>query len=255
MIIKLFNKVAGNWGYALKKNEQVIPNDILNDKEFILLYEKCKDYTMTSIERMYSLYQSINYIFRNNIEGDFVECGVWKGGSSMLMALMLKHHGKTNRKLYLYDTFEGMSEPTKFDKTFSGQSATELLKKEKKEIASSLWCYSSLDEVKNNLFLTGFPPENIIFIKGKVENTLKENLPGSTSLLRLDTDWYESTKIELELLFPLLKEKGILIIDDFGHWDGAKKAVTEYFKKNEIEPFLFRIDFTGRLIIKLSDKK
>jgi O-methyltransferase len=250
MVIKMLNKIAGNWNYTFKKNESAIPNDILSDQEFCMLYEQCKHFTMTSVERMYSLYQSIDYIFKNDIEGDFVECGVWKGGSSMLMAMMLKQHGMTNRKLYLYDTFEGMSEPTESDKTSTGKNASDLLQQENKEDTSSIWCYSSLEEVKSNLFSTGFPRENIFFIKGKVEDTLKENLPGKLSLLRLDTDWYESTKTELELLYPLLKEKGVLIIDDFGHWEGAKKAVVEYFEKNKLNPFLFRIDFTGKLMIK-----
>lgn len=254
MIIKLMNKIAGYSGYAFRKKEIPIPEDIFNEKEFMLLYEKCKDYTMTTIERMYSLYQSMNYIFKNNIQGDLVECGVWKGGSSMLMAFMLQKYGMADRRLYLYDTFEGMSEPSEFDKTFTGKSANDLLEREKKEDSSSVWCYSSIDEVKRNLFSTGFPPENIVFVKGKVEETLTGNLPGKLSLLRLDTDWYESTRTELELLYPLLMEKGILIIDDFGHWDGAKKAVIEYFEKNEPNPFLFRIDFTGRLMIKPSDK-
>jgi predicted O-methyltransferase YrrM len=254
MVIKILNRLAGNFGYALKKKESNIPVDIFSDKDFMLLYDQCKDYTMTTIERMYSLYQSMNYILKNNIEGNFVECGVWKGGSSMLIALMLQKQQMNNRKLYLYDTFEGMSEPSEFDKTFSGQSAEVLLTKEKKEIQSSVWCYSSLDEVKLNLYSTGFAKENIIFIKGKVEDTIKDNLPGNLSLLRLDTDWYESTKIELELLYPLLQNNGVLIIDDFGHWDGAKRAVVEYFEKIKLNPFLFRIDFTGRLMIKPGDK-
>jgi hypothetical protein len=250
MIIKMLNKIAGNWNYAFKKKESDIPSDILTDQQFFKLYEQCKDYTMTSIERMYSLYQSMNYIFKNNIDGDFVECGVWKGGSAMLIAIMLKQNGMINRKLYLYDTFEGMSEPTESDKTLTGKNASDLLQEQNKEEASSIWCYSSLEEVKLNLISTGFSSENIFFIKGKVEDTLRENLPGKLSLLRLDTDWYESTKMELEFLFPLLVEKGILIIDDFGHWEGAKRAVVEYFEKNKLNPFLSRIDFTGRLMIK-----
>jgi len=205
---------------------------------------------MTTIERMYSLYQAMDYIFKNNVEGDLVECGVWKGGSSMLMALMLEKYKMKKRKLYLFDTFEGMSEPSLVDKTYAGDSASDLLKRERKEIASSVWCYSSLEEVKENLLSTGLEAGNLYFVKGKIEETLKKNLPGKLSLLRLDTDWYESTKVELELLFPLLNEKGVLIIDDFGHWEGAKKAVVEYFDKEKLTPFLFRIDFTGRLMIK-----
>lgn len=250
MIVKSLNKIVSIWGYSFKKKEPAIPSDILNDQRFCALYAKCKDFTMTSVERMYSLYQSVDYVFKNNIEGDFVECGVWKGGSSMLIALILKEYGMINRKLYLYDTFEGMSEPTGSDKTSTGKNAIDLLQQENKQDSSSIWCYASLEDVKANLLSTGFPTENIFFIEGKVEDTLKDNLPSKISLLRLDTDWYESTKKELEFLFPLLVEKGVLIIDDFGHWEGAKKAVVEYFTTNNLNPFLFRIDFTGRLLIK-----
>ena len=146
----------------------------------------------------------MNYIFKNNLPGDFVECGVWKGGSSMMIALMLKKHGFTGRKLYLYDTFEGMSEPTEADKTSQGEGAKELLSVQDKADDTSIWCYSSLDEVKKNLLSTGFSSGNIVFVKGKVEDTLPGTLPGKLSLLRLDTDWYESTKTELEHLYPLL---------------------------------------------------
>jgi hypothetical protein len=143
-----------------------------------------------------------------------------------------------------------MSEPGKFDTSFKGDPADKLLAKEKKnDSKESIWCYSPLEDVKENLYSTGYPKENLVFIKGKVEDTLSQNMPGKLALLRLDTDWYESTKIELELLYPLLVEKGVLIIDDFGHWDGAKKAVVEYFEKTNYL-FLHRIDYTGRLMIK-----
>jgi hypothetical protein len=205
---------------------------------------------MTSIERMYSLYQSLNYVFQNRIEGDFVECGVWKGGSSMMVALYLKERGLINCKVYLYDTFEGMNDPSEFDKDFSGEDAKKMLDVQDKKDDDSIWCYSSLEEVRNNLLSTGYPPENLIFIKGKVEDTLNGDLPGKLALLRLDTDWYESTKKELTCLYPLLNQKGVLIIDDFGHWEGAKKAVIEYFNERNQQPLLHRIDNTGRIMIK-----
>jgi hypothetical protein len=115
---------------------------------------------------------------------------------------------------------------------------------------SSVWCYSPLEEVKENLYSTGYPKDNLIFVQGKVEDTLPAIKPGKLSLLRLDTDWYESTRVELELLYPLLIEKGILILDDFGHWEGAKKAVVEYFQAQNRHPLLQRIDYTARLMIK-----
>lgn len=250
MIISLFNKALNSFGLEIKKREEILPVDISSDPLFMKLYGQCRPYTMTSIERMFSLYQCLEYVIKNNLEGEFVECGVWKGGSSMMMALYLKEKGITNRKLYLYDTFEGMSEPTDADKTFSGEKAKKLLNVQKKENEDSIWCYSSIDEVRDNIAITGYPVDNIVLVKGKVEDTLQLTLPGPVALLRLDTDWYESTKIELEKLFPLLVSRGILIIDDFGHWEGAKKAVVEYFSNMHKYPLLHRIDYTGRIMIK-----
>lgn len=98
---------------------------------------------------------------------------------------------------------------------------------------------------------TGYSFNNIVFIKGKVEDTLiKEAQPEKISLLRLDTDWYESTKAELEHLFPKLEKEGVLVIDDYGHWQGARKAVDEYFSKNKINILLNRVDYTCRMGIK-----
>jgi O-methyltransferase len=253
MIVKLFNKMLKPLGYQLsakQTGQSIAVYDIISDASFMRLYERCKPYTMTSIERLFSLYQSLNYIFQNQIEGDFVECGVWKGGSSMMIALYLQEKGIRDRRIYMYDTFEGMSEPSEFDKSHTGDDAKELLSAQEKTEADSIWCYSALEEVKSNLSATGFPSENLVFIKGKVEDTLNNNLPGRLALLRLDTDWYESTKKELVCLYPLLNQNGILIIDDFGHWEGAKKAVLEYFSENKLGPLLHRIDNTGRIMVK-----
>ena len=256
MFLNLVNKITNKFGYKIKVERLNFPYDIFGDKEFMDLYNTCKDYTMTSLERMYSLYNSMHYIITNKIEGDLVECGVWKGGSAMLMALMLKKHGIMDKKIHLYDTFEGMSEPSSIDKTINAVNASTLLSKQKKENERSVWCYSPMEEVTKTLFSIGYPQKNLIFVKGKVEDTLLEQVPAKISLLRLDTDWYESTKIELQILYPLLSEKGVLIIDDFGYWEGAQKAVMEYFTQNDNHQFLHRIDYTGRLIIKtLNDIK
>lgn len=250
MQLRLVNRVLSRFGYVRKEIAADLPVDIKEDTVFLGLYDKCRPYTMTSVERMFGMYKAVNYIIDNKIPGDFVECGVWKGGSSMMIALTLKERSISDRSIFLYDTFEGMSEPTDNDKSFSGIDAAQLLKKEDPAISSSVWCVSSIEEVKSNLKSTGYPADKLHFIKGKVEDTLPANIPGPLAMLRLDTDWYESTKIEMELLFPLLVAKGVLIIDDFGHWQGAKKAVLEYFKNEKLSPYLNRLDYTGRLIIK-----
>lgn len=216
------------------------------------IYEECKPYTMTSAERMYALYKAVNYIIDNNIPGDFVECGVWKGGSSMLIAKTLKSRGITDRTIWLYDTFEGMSTPTEKDMDYTGQKAETLLKNSSKDNAESVWCYSSLDEVEKNILSTGYPSQNIKLVKGKVEETIPEFIPESNiALLRLDTDWYESTKHEMIHLYPKLKQSGVLIIDDYGHWVGAKKAIDEYISEYNIPILLNVIDYTGRIAVKV----
>ncbi len=226
------------------------PPDIALDTAFLELYEKCRPYTMTSIERMYALYKAMHYVIDNQVPGDFIECGVWKGGSSMMMALTLLERNIRNRKIYLYDTFEGMSAPTEQDFTYAGDAAEKLLATQKKEKSDSVWCYSPIDEVKSNIAKAGYPVDMLQFVQGKVEDTLLHTVPVHIALLRLDTDWYASTKMELEVLYPKLADKGVLIIDDFGHWEGAKKAVVEYFATASYKPLLQRIDDTGRICIK-----
>jgi O-methyltransferase len=208
-------------------------------------------FTMTSHERMASLVESTKFIVENNIEGDIVECGVWRGGSMMIIASVLMALGDTSRSLYLYDTYQGMSQPSDDDVDFAGNAAsTRLL-----EMAQSKenWCEASLEDVQENLFATGYPSNKIHFIKGTVEETIPATIPQRIALLRLDTDWYESTKHELTHLYPLLNSSGILIIDDYGHWQGAKKAVDEFFKDSQI--YLHRIDYTGRLVVKPASKQ
>jgi hypothetical protein len=250
-MIGMLNKLAGKFNLRLVSNKTSIPPDLLGDEKFMKLYQEVRPFTMTSPERLFALYQSINFVIENNIPGDFVECGVWKGGSSMMIAKTLRSLGVEDRSLWLYDTYEGMSEPTAEDRDFSGKTAEELLKASDKSDSNSVWCFSSMDEVQQNLTRTGYPLSRIKFIKGKVEDTIPGEIPKSIALLRLDTDWYSSTMHELIHLYPLLANSGVLIIDDFGHWEGAKKAVLEYFSQHGRMPLINRIDDTGRIILKI----
>lgn len=172
----------------------------------------------------------------------------------MAVAIALKKYCKEDRNLYLYDTFEGMPFPGVNDKTLHGIPASSLLKsshKRNKSDADSIWCYASIEDVQRNIRLTSYPSENIHFIQGKVEDTLPEKAPEKIALLRLDTDWYESTVHEMEHLFPRLVRGGVLIVDDYGHWQGAKKAIDEYVEKNKVKLLLNRIDYTGRIAVKI----
>jgi len=189
-------------------------------------------------------------LVEHNIEGDFVECGVWRGGSTMAaIDTLMKVNDKT-RSIYLYDTFEGMSAPTKHDRALTGKTAQEMLNTSDKQVATSVWCYSTLEEVRKNIEGLAYPESQIHFVKGKVEDTIPSTIPQQIALLRLDTDWYESTAHELEHLFPRVVPGGIIIIDDYGHWTGARKAVDEYIESKKLKLFLNRIDYSARLAIK-----
>ncbi|MBX3625509.1 MAG: class I SAM-dependent methyltransferase [Rhizobacter sp.] len=212
------------------------------------IIQRVSPFTMTSLERRASLLGAVDHIVKHRIAGDIVECGVWRGGSMMAVALALMARGDTSRHLYLYDTFEGMSEPTEHDKALSGELAQTQLARTDRE--HPLWAVAGLEDVKANLASTGYPAERIHYVQGKVEDTIPATLPKQIALLRLDTDWYESTRHELQHLYPLLAKHGPLIIDDYGHWQGARQAVDEYFA-NAAEPvFLHRVDYTARLHIK-----
>lgn len=219
------------------------------EQQFMELYNQCKTETMTSVERMYGLYKACEYVTKNKVSGDFVECGVWRGGSSMMAAKTFKALGDLNRNFYLYDTYEGMSLPTEHDISIKNEKVLEQWQKHQQEDTKIL-AKAALDIVKQNMSRTAYPEQLIHYVKGKVEDTIPNTISEQIALLRLDTDWYESTKHELQHLYPRLISGGILIIDDYGHWQGSRKAVDEYFMQLNFFPYLHRLDYTGRLFIK-----
>ncbi len=237
----MFKKLA-------KKKEPEFPADF--EKLHIDTIRKVQTETMTSPERIFGLVEATKYIVANNIPGDIVECGVWRGGSVMAIIHVLEEMHSADKSIYLYDTFDGMTEPTGEDVSVHGGSAKDLLKENKKDEENVIWAYSGIDIVKKNVYATSYPKDKIHFVQGKVEETIPGTIPEKISLLRLDTDWYESTRHELEHLFPRLSKGGILILDDYGHWQGARKAADEYFGKYNINIFLSRVDYTGRIAVK-----
>jgi O-methyltransferase len=206
-----------------------------------------KPYTQTSPERLFALCEAVKYISVNQVIGDIVECGVWKGGSMMAVAKTLLSLNDESRVLHLFDTYEGMTNPGENDVAVTGKTAQELMNKSKKEEQESIWCYAPLEDVRKAVFSVGYNPQKIHFVQGKVEDTIPQKAPSKIALLRLDTDWYESTRHELIHLFPRISPGGVIIIDDYGHWLGAKKAVDEYLQEYKIPLLLNRIDYTGRI--------
>jgi len=214
-----------------------------------MLIKNASKYSMTGTLRMWALMNAIKYVNANNIPGDIVECGVWRGGN-LILAAKLVNNDKQLRKIWGFDTFSGMTEPTIFDTFSDGTHVSHILNDSvKEENTKNIHAFVSKNQVLSNL-KTNSVDHLIQLVEGRVEETLlnESNLPVSISILRLDTDWYESTKIELEILYPRLKRGGVCIIDDYGHYSGAKKAVDEYFGIHK--PWMHYIDYTCRLIIK-----
>jgi|SRR5579864_561953 len=220
------------------------------DPAFPPLYEACRDATMTSVERLYALYKAVEYVVRADIPGDFVECGVWRGGSVMMMALALQAFGGVGRRLHCFDTFEGMPLPSERDiRHDTGEPAVDLLA-QNPDRESGFWARAPLEEVQRNLARTGYPADLILYCRGRVEDTLPASAPETVALLRLDTDWYHSTKHELLCLYPRVAAGGVLIIDDYGFFRGARQATDEYFAESGAPMLLNRIDNTGRIGVK-----
>jgi O-methyltransferase len=215
------------------------------------LIEYARPYTMTTPERMVHLIASVHYIHANRVPGAIVECGVWRGGSMIIVARVLHELSDCTRDLFLFDTFEGMPPPSDKDREHSGASAQQLLQSRPKTQDDVFWAYSPIEEVEANMRATGYPSERIHLIKGKVEDTIPNCAPHQIALLRLDTDWYDSTLHELNHLYDRLVRHGVLIIDDYGWWQGARQAVDEFFERQAFKPLLNRIDNTARSMVKV----
>lgn len=215
------------------------------------MIDRVRPFTMTSDERIWALLRSVRYLVDNSIRGDIVECGVWRGGSMMAAALQLQALDSANRNLWLYDTYTGMTPPTEEDReAVSGASAQQLLDSTAIGDGNNVWCIADEDDVRRNMDSTGYPASLLRFVKGDVVSTLPEHTPERIALLRLDTDWYASTRSELEHLYNRLVPGGICILDDYGHWQGARQAVDEFFAENAPRPLMLPIDFSGRIFVK-----
>jgi O-methyltransferase len=210
---------------------------------------------MTTEPRLLALIDAVRYCVRRRVPGALLECGVWRGGSVLAMLLALQQAGVDDRDVYLYDTFDGMTEPGELDTSAFEPPALETWRNSSRRNVRP-WpelfdpAQVSEEAVRARLEATGYPRERIHLVRGDVEETIPERAPRQVSLLRLDTDWYASTRHELVHLYPRLMPGGVLIVDDYGHWRGARRAVDEYFD-SEAEPVLLnRIDYTGRIAVK-----
>jgi O-methyltransferase len=201
------------------------------------------------------LSRTVRYLVENDISGDFVECGVYRGASIICMIWTIADYpvpGSRLPDIWMYDTFEGMPKPEEIDR-FHGEKPGETIRhweSLQREGGGSEWVRATVDDVKANVDRTGYPPNKLHYVKGMVEDTIPAQAPSQIALLRLDTDFYASTKHELEHLYPRVVPGGVVIIDDYGAFQGCKQAVDEYIKENGLKVLLSRIDEHVRMWVK-----
>lgn len=217
---------------------------IFNLKTLRLL-TKVWPFTMVGCPRLINAYQLARRIDRDRVPGAIVECGVWKGGCAAMMAV-----GSKDRPIWLFDSFEGLPEPTPSDGPLALDFANNINRGELKSIRR---CEGTVDHV-NKLFFSilKVKKDRVHTVKGWFQDTLypeKEKI-GPIALLRLDGDWYESTKICLNELYDQVVCGGYVIIDDYFYWEGCKKAVDEFLETRNINSSLVQIDESGVYFIK-----
>jgi len=230
-------------------SQKSFPVEFAETDQKIFGYVRDNALSTSSNERLFATVMACRYVVERKVDGDFVECGVWRGGNSIIAADVFRNTA-SGKSVWLFDTFAGMTAPSAFDVNAQGEAADAKFRLNSRGDHNE-WCYSPMEEVRENFAKVGLLTDRIRFVKGDVVQTLAESeeLPEAISVLRLDTDWYESTKAELNVLYPRLAPGGVLIIDDYGHWGGARKAVDEYFA-NRMRPFLQYVDQTARIGIK-----
>ncbi len=243
---------ANRRGYEIRRLPddpwQLYPEATAADREVI---SAVLPFTMTPPSRIWNLLKAVDYVLDEGVDGAMVECGVWRGGSVMAMALRLLQRGRDDRELWLFDTFEGMTPPTDLDvEAATGRTARQKLEATPYAAGWNIWAYAPRHEVEANLATTGYPAPFVHFVEGDVASTVTESFPDMVAILRLDSDFYESTLHELEGLFPRLAVGGVLIIDDYGHWEGARRATDEFFANAGMTPLLVPVDTTCRIMVK-----
>ena len=216
------------------------------DERTAAIIRRVQAYTLTPPARIMALCDGIRHLERAGVEGAIVECGVWRGGSMMAAALTLLELGTTDREIWMYDTFTEMPPPGEFDAHASGADLGQMYEETGKDPVYTIY---SDERIKSLMVETGYPEEKLHLVRGLVEETIPGRAPERIALCRLDTDWYESTAHELEHLYPRIAAGGLLIIDDYGEFLGARKAVDEYLERLDPPPLLARVDESCRLAV------
>jgi hypothetical protein len=205
--------------------------------------------TQLSYERLVTLYEQVVYVDRLKLAGALVECGVWRGGAAALMAIANMRPGSVPRTLHLFDSFQGMPEPRP---ERDGQNAIDLLGAPGSSLRSAGVNVASQTDVEALLARVGFPPERVRIYPGWFQDTLRSARLqiGPIALLRLDGDFYDSTRVALESLYDLVIPRGVVVIDDYGHFAGCREATNEFLAAHDPDLYLHHVDYSGRYLIK-----
>jgi O-methyltransferase len=246
--------LAKTTGYRLEKPRPPVkkarrppPFPRFYDDEARAVIRAVRPWTMTSNEKLFALVVAVRYVVDHGVRGDIVECGVWRGGSMQAIARILAARGVTDRELHLFDTFEGMPPPTQEDVRQGGPPAAELLATRPR--TAKVWAIADLEDVRAGMAQIPYPANRVHYHQGLVEETIPDGAPEQIALLRLDTDWYASTKHELEHLYERVPSGGVVIIDDYDYWEGSRKAVDEFVARTGARLLLAPMG-SGRIAIK-----
>ncbi len=225
-----------------------------HEAEYKQWIERVQSFTLVTYDGLISIADQVRYCEENNLEGCYVEAGTWKGGCAAMMALANLRFGKQRRKLYLFDSFQGIPEPKKEKDDLAWiRDEMHLAPADCNGALRSIGCLvgprQDLEEVVFNI--AGYPKSETEIVAGWFQDTVPDYAPriGPIAILRLDGDLYDSIKVCLENLYPMLIDGGFLVIDD---WclSGAREAVTEYFAKQPNHPYMCYADGTVRYFIK-----
>ncbi len=248
------NGALRRFGYQISRHSEAsyaprnIPVDYSDEER--ALWKQVQDFTMVSPAAVASLRRAVLYIVDAGVPGALLECGVWRGGCSMATALtLLGGGGDTSREIYLFDTYEdGWPAPEAIDVDRYGHSGDVYYRRAMAEGQKPEDTVGHFDSVQKLLLETGYPPERLHFIKGDVMKTIPSQAPETIALMRLDTDWYASTKHEWEHLYARLSVGGVVIVDDYGAWEGSRQATDDFLRENGINLLLNRVDSEGSYI-------
>jgi len=238
----------------IKSNQEALSDlvDLLPQDQWIkdIIYDNIP-YTVTGVDALYDLVKTVENIVKNNITGDIVECGVYMGGSCRLIMDTLNYLND-KRKIWMYDTYNGVPVPDDSDVYHWDGKENKNMKEWFVEAghyddgSGTTWCYSSLDDVKENISSVNYQGE-VEFIKGKVEDTIPENGPSNISLLRIDVDLVQPTMHVLKNFYDRTQRH--IIFDDYGFNPTLRHQVDVFFENNN-NPYMYRVDKTVRHVVK-----